>query len=177
MIRRIVITGSPGSGKTSIIDELKKLDINCIDECAREIIIEERKKNSQYSPLGDQKEFDKKVLNKRIELFQAANEGMNLFDRGIIDGMAYSLIIKKKIPHEFIAAAKKYNYDKMVFFLPSWKKIYKKDGQRWHNYHEARRLGNYYKSLYRKYGYNVVTIPKTTVKKRIEFIKSKIGTI
>ena len=40
MIKRIIITGGPSSGKTSIIDALKDEGYSCFDEVSREIIQE-----------------------------------------------------------------------------------------------------------------------------------------
>ena len=37
-MKRIVISGGPSSGKTTLINELKKLGHNCFDEVSREII-------------------------------------------------------------------------------------------------------------------------------------------
>ena len=40
MEKKIVITGAPGTGKTSIIAQLKKLRHSCSEEISREIITE-----------------------------------------------------------------------------------------------------------------------------------------
>ena len=37
MVKKIIITGGPGTGKTSLIEELKKNNFKCFDEISREI--------------------------------------------------------------------------------------------------------------------------------------------
>ena len=40
-MKKFVITGAPGTGKTSILNHLKTKGYNCIDEISREIISEQ----------------------------------------------------------------------------------------------------------------------------------------
>ena len=44
--KKILITGGPGSGKTSIIDELEKKNFNCEHEIVRSLTIEGKKKET-----------------------------------------------------------------------------------------------------------------------------------
>ena len=65
MIKRIVITGGPSSGKTSIIDKLQSLGHKCLEEVSREII-KERKIETSFKDM----DFEEIVFNKRRqELF------------------------------------------------------------------------------------------------------------
>ena len=47
MNQKYIITGAPGTGKTSIINELKKRGFNCIDEISRDIIAEQNINNQK----------------------------------------------------------------------------------------------------------------------------------
>ena len=38
--RRVVLAGGPSTGKTSVLNKLKKLGFKCYDESAREILSE-----------------------------------------------------------------------------------------------------------------------------------------
>ncbi len=44
MNKKIIITGGPGTGKTSLIEELKRKNFNCFNEISRGITLKYRKK-------------------------------------------------------------------------------------------------------------------------------------
>ena len=49
MMNRVLITGGPGTGKTSLINELKKNGYNCSEEIVRKITLTKRKEgHKQY---------------------------------------------------------------------------------------------------------------------------------
>ena len=49
MMNRVLITGGPGTGKTSLINELKRNGYNCSEEIVRKITLTKRKKgHKQY---------------------------------------------------------------------------------------------------------------------------------
>ena len=47
--KKILITGGPGAGKTSIINELEKRNFNCEHEIVRSLTIEGKKKRKRSS--------------------------------------------------------------------------------------------------------------------------------
>ena len=57
MEKKIVITGAPGTGKTSIIAQLKKLGHSCSEEISREIIAEQIASGGKMLPWLDLKHF------------------------------------------------------------------------------------------------------------------------
>ena len=49
MMNRVLITGGPGTGKTSLINELKRNGYNCSEEIVRKITLIKRKEgHKQY---------------------------------------------------------------------------------------------------------------------------------
>lgn len=141
-------------------------------EFAREAIEAALKTGDGFSPEADQVDFDKLILNERIRLFHAATDDITFFDRGILDGMAFFRFFHRDIPPLFTQTAKQYRYD-TVFYLPPWKKIYIRDNARqWHNFYEAKKLGQHHYDLYQEYGYTVITVPKGSTEERVNFILS-----
>ena len=58
MNQRYVITGAPGTGKTAIINALKKRGYSCVDENSREIIAEQIINGGEILPWENQIAFE-----------------------------------------------------------------------------------------------------------------------
>ena len=61
-MQKFIITGAPGTGKTSIINHLKKKGYNCIDEISREIISEQIAINGEVLPWKNLSAFSESCL-------------------------------------------------------------------------------------------------------------------
>ena len=48
MQQKIVITGGPGTGKTTLLHSLKKRGFHCMDEISREITLKARKNGIEH---------------------------------------------------------------------------------------------------------------------------------
>ena len=73
--------------------------------------------------------------------------------------------------HRFLL---KYKYNKNIFFAPAWKDIYKNDNKRNEDYKTAELIGKILLNTYKECKYNVIMIPKTSVKKRAQFVIENI---
>ena len=117
-LKKIVLTGGPSSGKTSIIKNLRKLGFMCFDEVAREIFLGKSVLNSfKKNPML----FSKKIINQRIDHYlisenKTSNAKRNLcfFDRGIHDSIAY--LNYAKVENDYEKRLKRFNYS--LIFLP-----------------------------------------------------------
>ena len=90
MNQKYIITGAPGAGKTSIINELKKRKFNCIDENSREIIAEQIITGGEILPWKNQIAFENKIANMRTQQYLASPEDcICFFDRSALDCIAY----------------------------------------------------------------------------------------
>jgi predicted ATPase len=54
--------------------------------------------------------------------------------------------------------------------VPPWKEIYKNDAQRMEDYTTAAQLNDFISETYQDFGYNIVVLPKVSVKERADFI-------
>lgn len=172
MAKTIVISGGPGSGKTTIINLLKKRGYTCLDEVSRDIIKEAQKEGIDQLFLSDPEEFSKKVILGREEQFKtskASDLHMVFMDRGIPDVIAYMDFKNEDSPEAFLNSAKNNCYD-FVFLLPPWKKIYRQDNERYETFEEAQAIYEHLKKTYSSFGYEIVEVPVGNLIDRTNYI-------
>ena len=177
--KRIVITGGPGTGKTSIIKELEKLGYYCFHEIIRSMTFDAKKEgNSEEfvsNPLAfvdDPFLFNQKLLRGRISQFHKAEtlqEQFVFYDRGIPDVLAYMDYFKQAFDEEFVAGCSSHKYDQ-VLILPPWKAIYKSDNERLESFEEAQEIHTHLNNTYKNYGYRPKMVPEGNVEERASYI-------
>lgn len=173
-MKRIVLTGGPGAGKTSVINILANKGFNIVPEPAR-TLIEDYEMNSPHLHPKLSKEnrilFQKAIENITIKDWFDNKSGF--FDRSILDEIGYRNRYGITINEELNLAAKNYRYD-VVFIFPFWKEIYKNDDVRHETSEEAQIVGEFLHKAYNNYGYNPIIVPKIDADKRVEFILNNI---
>ena len=172
-----VITGGPGTGKTSLIEELKIVGYQTVKEVARDIIKEQQQQGGDALPWKDTVLYTSMMLERSVESYLAhkENEGILFFDRGIPDTLAYARLIGLTDRKEIELAVDKYRYNRQVFILPPWENIYHTDKERKQSFNEA--IDTYYvmKDVYKDAGYTLIEVPKLTVTERRNFVISSIN--
>jgi predicted ATPase len=178
-LKRVIITGGPSTGKTSLINELEKKGYDCIHETSREIIQEALANDSNILPWKDHLKFSERViLQRKNHYFKAKTESSKkytFFDRGIPDVFAYLKYDKIKVPEKFIELGNTLRYYSKIFLTPAWKNIYENDNERVEDFDKAEKLQHLIHHTYKKLGYEVILIPKTTIEKRINFILNHLN--
>lgn len=170
--KRIVITGGPGTGKTTLINYLENLNYACSHEVSREVTLEAQKDGIEQLFLEKPILFSEKLLEKREQQFHALPNTTHKFlfyDRAIPDIPAYMDYLKTPYPNLFNDSCKNHTYD-IVFILPPWEEIYKQDNERYESYEQALSIYNFLLEGYKKYGYNPIVVPKGTLEERKTFI-------
>lgn len=174
--RRIVISGGPGSGKTSLISHLERKGHTCMPEISREVTIAAQKKGMSQLYLKDPLLFSEKILKGRLEQFIEVpewTEGYIFYDRGMPDVTAYLEYTATDYPIAFSKTCKHNSYD-AVFLLPPWEAIYSKDNERYESFEEAKKLYPFLKKSYQKFDYSAIEVPFGTIKYRAAFILDKL---
>jgi len=173
-LKKIVLTGGPSSGKTTLIKNLKKFGFLCFDEVARELLIgisvlDSFKKN----PLL----FSKKIINKRIDHYliaenKTSNAKRNLcfFDRGIHDSIAYLNYIK--VDNDYEKKLKRFNYS-LIFLLELNKNFFKNDINRSESFGQSKSIHNEIELIYKKFNFEIIKVPWMDIEKRTNFILDK----
>ncbi len=173
----IVIIGGPGTGKSTIIDGLVANGYCCYPEISRQVTLEAQKQGIEQLFLTNPILFSELLLEGRKKQFQsavAAPHDIVFIDRGIPDVVAYMHYIGDNYPAFFDVACEQYKYTK-TFILPPWEEIYTSDTERYENFDQAQEINNHLVATYKKYGYELIEVPKDSVANRILFILDKIS--
>ncbi|EDP70480.1 hypothetical protein FBALC1_06973 [Flavobacteriales bacterium ALC-1] len=175
--KKIVIAGGPGTGKTSIINHLKKRGFICYDEISRQVTLQARKDGIEQLFLTDPLLFSKKLLEGRTQQFiDASNESENIIflDRGLPDVLAYMDFIGDTYPEHFIEACKIHKYDH-IFILAPWQEIFTSDSERYENFEEAIEIHHHLLDTYKRFGYELIDVPFGSIENRVDFILDSLN--
>ncbi len=170
--KTIVITGGPGSGKTSIINELTKRGFTCFEEISRQIILEAREKGIEQLFLTDPIQFSELLLEGRVMQHSDALESDNEFvflDRGIPDIPAYMDFKGDTYPDFFTEACKDHKYDS-IFILAPWQEIFTTDSERYENFDQALEIHEKLLDTYTESGYDLRDVPFGSIEARADYI-------
>ncbi|HUH26637.1 ATP-binding protein [Gelidibacter sp.] len=170
--KKIVITGGPGTGKSSIINELKKRGHICFEEISRQVTLEARENGIEQLFLTQPLLFSKLLLEGRLKQFTEANtyENATIFlDRGLPDVLAYMDFYGSDYPESFVQACQNHSYD-TVFIVTPWADIFQSDHVRYETFEQSEQIHEQLINTYTKFGYDLIPIPFDTVEKRADFI-------
>lgn len=173
----IVITGGPGTGKTTIIDALIEQGYACFPEISRQITLEAKKQGIEQLFLEKPLLFSELLLEGRKKQHQQAHDDASdlvFLDRGIPDILAYMHYIGDSYPAFFDQAGKDHPYSK-IFVLPPWEEIYESDEARYENFEQAKLIFDHLLETYQKYGYELIEVPCGTVDERVQFILGQLA--
>jgi len=174
--RFFVLTGGPGSGKSSLIDALERLDYRRSVEAGRGIIQGQVDIGGQALPWADRTLFAELMLSWEMRSYHIAQEqpGIVFFDRGVPDVIGYMRLIGSPVPSHITKAAEEFRYNRTVFIAPPWKEIFHRDQERKQDFDEAVRTYEFLAATYREFGYELVELPRVSVDDRVQFVLRKV---
>jgi predicted ATPase len=175
MDRFFVITGGPGSGKTSLIAALD--GIHRMPEAGRAIIREEQAAGGSALPWKDPLAFAEKMLVRDSAAWDAARqlEGPVIFDRGIPDVMGYLQWSGIPVPAHLAQAAAERRYNRRVFLSPPWPEIFNQDTERKQSLAQAEATCHVMREVYAGLGYELVELPLVPIAERAAFVRTAIS--
>lgn len=177
MQKKIVITGGPGTGKSTLINDLIRRDFNCMPEISRQVTIEAKKKGIDQLFLKTPLLFSQLILEGREKQFLKAskeNADVIFFDRGIPDVHGYMNYLGVDYPKNYLESSTKNRYQ-YIFMLPPWEEIYLEDEVRYESFEQSVAIHNHLKKTYQKLDYTIIEVPIGTIEKRIRFILNSIN--
>ena len=167
-----ILSGGPGSGKTSVLTALAQQGFITIPEVGRQIIKEQQLVGGNALHTGDRDAFLDLMLHYSLSDYeQMRQEKLAVFfDRGIPDLYGYAKTFCHKEHNEVNQAVEHYRYCQTIFLFSPWKAIYTNDKERQQDFSEAMQTYIALKEGYQNCGYTFIDVPFLSVEQRVHFI-------
>ena len=175
--QKIVITGGPGTGKSSVITELISRNFICFEEVSRQVTLEARENGVDQLFLTKPLLFSELLLKARTKQFIDAatvDENIVFLDRGLPDVLAYMDFAKSDYPQHFTDICEKHVYDK-IFVLAPWQEIFVSDNERYENFDQAVEIHHSLLDTYQRFGYELIDVPFESIVNRADFILDQLN--
>ena len=175
--RFYIITGGPGSGKTTLIHALRSRGYFCSTEAGRGVIQDQVAINGRALPWHDPLLFAELMLSWEMRSYHLAEEtsGITFFDRGVADVAAYLRLMSIPVPEHVHEAVMRFQYNQTVFIAPPWREIFHSDVERKQDFAEAERTYQALIATYRDLPGEMVELPRASVEERLKFVLGTIG--
>lgn len=167
-----IVTGGPGSGKSSLIDELERSGFPRSAEAGRAIIQDQVSIGGRALPWDDRLLFSELMLCWEMRSYRMAQTlpAPVFFDRGVPDVLGYLRLIGQPIPKHMRNAAETFRYHPHVFIAPPWPEIFHFDRERKQDFDEAVRTYEALAATYPAFGYQLIELPRVSVEERVRFV-------
>ncbi|OAN11669.1 hypothetical protein A3K86_17990 [Photobacterium jeanii] len=199
MKKRVVFTGGPGSGKTSVLSALAELGYACVPEAGRSVIKQQIDLLGTALPWDDKTAFRDVMLATDIHQFHAGasiekrfatdaqksgsvtfqstvqGESLCFYERGIIDCYGYSLLEELAMSFMLNHACQSHRYHPTVFIFPPWQEIYVNDKERKQDFTTATATYQAMIKAYQAFDYQLVEVPQISVEQRVAFILEELN--
>lgn len=170
--RFFIITGGPGSGKTSLLDALQSKLYQRSAEAGRGIIQQQMMIGGHALPWDDRMLFAELMLSREMHSYELAQQthGLVFFDRGVPDVAGYLQLSGYTLPEHVRKAVEIFRYNRTVFIAPPWREMYAQDRERKQDFDEAVRTYEALAATYTSNAYQLVELPQVSVNERMLFV-------
>jgi predicted ATPase len=175
--RFFVLTGGPGSGKTTLIEALKARGYATTEEAGRGVIREQMQSGGGGLPWIDRERFAELMFEWELRSYREAERqhGPVIFDRGLPDTIGYLRLEGLEVPAWMEEEAWRLRYNPRVFIAPPWKEIYGRDEERRQSWDVAVRTYEIMVLTYTELGYELTELPRATVEQRTDFVVAALS--
>ncbi|NNL83465.1 MAG: ATP-binding protein [Winogradskyella sp.] len=174
---KIVITGGPGTGKSSLINKLQQYGYHCFEEISRQVTLQARSEGIEQLFLTDPLLFSQKLLEGRQQQFieaQQSPKDLVFLDRGLPDVLAYMDFVGDTYPDHFKSVCQSHQYEH-IFVLSPWQEIFVQDTERYESFEDAIAIHHCLLDTYRRFGYQLIDVPFDSIENRVTFILNALN--
>lgn len=167
-----IISGGPGSGKSSLLTALRQQGCKTMPEAGRAIIQDQVLIGGSALPWADRLAFAELMLGWELRSYHEASSlgGSVFFDRGVPDVVGYLRVCGLDVPKHMLTAAMKFRYSKRVFLAPPWREIFHEDAERKQSWEEAVATFEAMVSTYESLEYEILRLPLASLEERTAFV-------
>ena len=176
LIRRVILTGGPGAGKTAVLEELERRGYRVVPEAARTIIRNRKREGLPLRP--PPLEFARQILASDLRQYAAAaplRSDLVFFDRGIPDSLGMLDQSERLSSGDRRRFIERYPYHQPAFILPPWRDIYRTDSERDQTFEDAVHVHDHLRDWYEQCGYNLLEVPQGSIDERCAFVLRQVG--
>ncbi|MEH3107636.1 MAG: AAA family ATPase [Sphingomonas fennica] len=175
--RAFVVTGGPGSGKSTLIAALADEGFATMPEGGRAIIRDQQAIGGDALPWRDRAAFAQAMMLWDMRSWHAAQAmaGPVICDRGLPDVIGYRTLCGLPVPDALRRAAAVFRYERTVFIAPHWPAIFHRDAERRQDEAEAQATHDAMAATYAALGYELVALPRAPVAERVAFVRARIA--
>lgn len=174
MNNRFILSGGPGTGKTTTADELRRRGCFCAPDVARRIIRERLEKG--LSPRPEPKQFAEDWLAANIAQYDevAVEDKPVFFEYSIAE--ALMMVGEPGSPLDATPLEER-PYNSFVFFFPPWPEIFGQDSERDQTLADSERIARELRRGLGALGFVLAEVPPGTPSERADYILSFIADI
>jgi predicted ATPase len=176
-MRRYILTGTPGAGKTAVLRLLEQLDYPVVEEAATAVIAL-RHADGEPEPWRQESFLDSVVeLQRRRQLSACPPPGrdVQVFDRSPICTHALATYLGAEITAAVRAEVDRVVtegvYEPRVFFIRSLGFVERTAARRI-SYEDSLRFERIHQETYLRFGYNLVDVPPAPLAVRVAAVRS-----
>lgn len=177
-MKRFILTGAPGSGKTSVVRQLELEGFGVVEESATDVIaLEQTLGNAE--PWKNTSFLDAVAGLQKIRQMRSSclAEDVQFHDRSVVCTAALARYLKRPITtllsQELERIRKDAIFQKQVFFLRNLGFITQTEARRI-TFEETLRFERIHEATYQDFGFEIVPIRPATVLERVAMIRETI---
>lgn len=172
---RVIVSGGPGVGKTTLLRALAAAGHRVVDESARELIRERRAQG--LPPRPEPARFAREILRRDTEKYSQSTEGPGwvFFDRSPIEALAMLQAAGGIDADAHARCLAGFHFHRQVLLLPPWPAIYATDAERDHSFVHCEQVHRELLRLYGDLGYELAVVPCVDVPARVRHVQALLG--
>ncbi len=170
-VRRVLITGCSGAGKSALVTEMRARGHEIVKEPGRRVIRAEERIGGNGTPWDNEERFARLCLKMASADWDGVRVGTVIFDRGAFDAAAH--LARLGFEDEALRHQVQYRYDLMVMAPPS-PDLFRTDPDRRHGFADAVAEYEALTAAAPRLGYTPEILPEGSVAERADWLEALI---